>query len=77
MKNFESLGKKLNKAEQKRIVGGGILMTQSGYNGDSTNCTCDYHYQYPDGSTLDYCFIPCAPVCCSEGMGCTFRIAQE
>jgi hypothetical protein len=75
MKKFESLGKIVSKAEQKKILGGRILMSQSGYTGDSTNCYCDYHYQYPDGSTLDYCYIPCAGTCCSPGYGCSLAIA--
>ena len=67
--------KKLSRDEMKNLKGG-IVMTQSGYSGTSTNCFCDYHYQYSDGSHLSYCNIPCAGSCCSSGYGCSLQIAE-
>lgn len=69
--------KLLSRNEMKSLKGGRILMAQSGYTGTSTNCLCDYHYQYPDGSTLDYCDIPCAGSCCQANYGCMLAIGPE
>lgn len=67
MSKLKELGKLLNKNEQRKILGGRIL-AQSGWRLDGSNCYCDYSYEYPDGTWIDYCNIPCATLCCSPSM---------
>lgn len=73
MKKFENLGRVLSKVDQKRIIGGYmIVMQQSGYNLYNGMCLCDFHYQWTNGSTYDRCYEPCDMSCCQPSYGCTY-----
>lgn len=65
--------KKLEKSEMKNLKGGRTA-NQSGYILQGSNCYCDYTYTYPNGSTITYCYQPCATSCCTSGMSCALLL---
>ena len=67
MKNFENLGRKLSKEEQKEVGGGdppgggggGCTQTYTGCNYSNGQLTCDYHVVCTNGYVDDLCGLQC------------------
>ena len=72
MKKLESLGKKLSKEEQRKVVGGnippeGCTQTYIGCNYSNGQLTCDYHIVCDNGYDENWCGLQCKS---GDGSGC-------